>query len=119
MLYAATGIGSALLGCLVWWILPAQEQIARADQLAIHLTPPLYEIIIVKTMTAERIATATFWEITHIRKIVIVLIVVVSAALLAAGLVVRTFSMLLRLKLRLGAALRGVGESLNFFQFFF
>ena len=28
VLYAATGIGSALLGCFVWWILPAPERIA-------------------------------------------------------------------------------------------
>jgi PPP family 3-phenylpropionic acid transporter len=26
VLYAATGIGSALLGCFVWWILPAPER---------------------------------------------------------------------------------------------
>jgi PPP family 3-phenylpropionic acid transporter len=26
VLYATTGIGSALLGCLVWWILPAPER---------------------------------------------------------------------------------------------
>jgi PPP family 3-phenylpropionic acid transporter len=26
VLYAATGVGSALLGCFVWWILPAPER---------------------------------------------------------------------------------------------
>jgi MFS family permease len=26
VLYGATGLGSALLGCLVWWILPAPER---------------------------------------------------------------------------------------------
>src|SRR5262245_23030427 len=26
-LYAVTGIGSAVLGCLVWWILPAPERV--------------------------------------------------------------------------------------------